>query len=714
MSEYIYVDGIQTNNLKNIDVSIEKNALNLIIGPSGSGKTSLAYDTIAQIGLHEFMSMFADDIDEPKYIVRNYRNMIATVPIKQINHNTNVRSTIGTSLGLQMSVISLFSSAFKLPENHFTLSREGNVCTKCHGLGVIKILDEHKLVDFTARIKDNPFRCWRRHQDYYSKMLEKFCTEKGIDPSKTYQELSEENRELLLRGVSEDKYTVRLKNKSSRTSKYFGVYTGQPMLKNFKIPDRFFSDRECTECCGKKYSKECEKLTLNGLSIGQVMTENFDNLIVWLDQYSRHIREPSLQFEVEKLRRFLTKAVEFGLGYLYFHRTIPSLSGGELQRLRMIQICNSQLMDMLVVLDEPLAGLSGEEKSIIYRNIIDLSKKHTTLIVDHGNDFVKAAKTVTTLGPKGGKQGGEIISAEDYLNVQKKQREEPFFVEIPQSYTTLNLRNNIYQYKGVDIQFGDYCLNLLHGRSGIGKSTLLREYFPQRFEDYLYIDQKPLLGNSNSNVATGLDIFTRITNLYANEFDLDRRFFSNRSGDEGTCPVCGGSGYLEYSTVSYHKIRIECQDCEGSGFHKRLHGYKFKERSLFEIWKMTIDEAIPFFETLDKKITLILREASSLMLGHLILGQPISSLSGGENIRIKILKALNSKAQILGIDEPFKGLGENEMRSVIEYLYKLKDKGKTIIIIDHEEAVKKYFAVQLELGVENGILICRPNLCTES
>ena len=195
MRENISIKGAETHNLKNIDVEIKKNELNLIIGPSGSGKSSLAYDTIAQIGQHEFMSMFADNVTEASYKVREYANMVAAVPIKQTNQNNNVRSTIGTYFGLNSFVILIYASMLNMSDDFFVLNKESNLCPHCRGLGVVKSLDPNKIIDYDLPIAKNPFRCWNRYKDFYAQILEEYCADEKIDSDKNYKQLSKAERQ---------------------------------------------------------------------------------------------------------------------------------------------------------------------------------------------------------------------------------------------------------------------------------------------------------------------------------------------------------------------------------------------------------------------------------------------------------------------------------------------------------------------------------------
>ena len=706
MGESIVIEGIETNNLKNIDVSIAKKGVNLIIGPSGSGKSSLAYDTIAQIGQHEFMSMFADEVSEPSYKVRAFSNMVAAVPIKQSNHNNNMRSTIGTYFGLNRSIGLIYAVSLGLTEDFFVLNKESNLCEECHGLGYVSKLDYNKIVDFNISIKKVPFRCWNRYKDYFAQMLVAFCEDHQIDSEKTFRELSDKEKDLLLYGESSEKYSVRYKKVnalSRRTSKFYGVLTGNPMLPGVGIGKSFYSDFECECCHGKKYSPLFDEYKVEGLSIGEFMTVPFAELKSKIERIEKRITDDRLTFTIKNLVSFVNKAIELNLGHLCFHRAIPTLSGGELQRLRMVQVFTTQLSDLIIVLDEPLAGLSGEEKQSIYNNVVELAMKHTVVLVDHGDTFCKAATKIIALGEKGGSAGGKLIDVKEFFKKQSGiEKLEPLK---PEKQISVELNSSIYKYNGVKVSFAENRMNLIIGYSGVGKSTLLREYLPQFFDSYLYINQKPLLGNKNSCVATVLDISNKISELYAKKHKKDKKFFSNLTGNDGMCPVCAGAGYIEYGDDYRQSTRIECRECEGTGFNKILKKYKIKDFSIFDVWKMTLDEAVEFFEDADKNISQACVATSEIMLGHLHVGQATSTLSGGENIRIKIMKASKSTAKIIGVDEPFKGLSNIEIDAVARYLDKIREKERTLIVIDHTTGVEDYFSQWIQMENNKNILI---------
>ena len=590
-------------------------------------------------------------------------------------------------------------------EEFFVLNKENNLCDNCHGFGTVKELDVNKLISFNTKLKDDPVRCWDKHKDFYRSIITKFCDEVGIDANKSFRELNEKERHTFLYGESKGKYKIlyhKINSQSSRTTKYYGVMSEKPLLVGTSISDKYYSDTVCPSCHGKKYASSHDDIKIGDLSIGEYMITPFSELLKVNKSIRKTAKNQSLSFALEIIDTFLQRAIDFNLGYLFFNRSIPTLSGGELQRLRMVQVFNTQLTDLLIVLDEPLGGLSGTERKKIYDSIIDLANKHTLVIVDHSDIFVKSASSIIALGENSGKDGGNIIDAKAYIKKQKSKY--PIPSQKLGKDIRVKLNSRIYQYNGVDIELSENCLNLITGASGVGKSTLIREYFPQFFESYAYVNQRPLLGNKNSNVATSLDIATEIFSAFAKKFKKDKNYFSNNTGNEGCCPSCSGAGYIEYGSEKTSILKLECADCSGTGFNKELAKHKINGKSIFDVWKMTIDEATDFFNSINPKISNTLSDASSILLGHLLIGQPTSTLSGGENIRIKLLKLRNSKSDLLGIDEPFKGLSLTEIYSVIEFLWSMVNKGKTIVVIDHNEDAFPFFKKHIELISDNGIL----------
>lgn len=708
MKDDIIVKGIQTNNLKNIDICLKKNAINLIIGPSGSGKSSLAYDTVAQIGLHELSAMYYDGVNEPEYKVDSYTNMVVTIPIKQNNNNNNVRSTVATYFSISPCLAKIFSSILNMPYDYFVLNKSENICPICSGVGYVKTLDSHKIVDYNKTLEDVPIRCWRKNKDFYSQILRLYCEDRKIPYSIKFRQLSEKQKRDILFGTSDVKYKIKYKitnHYSTRTTQYYGPMTDIPMLKTFAPNADFFSEQTCEKCSGEKYEIGHRKHTICGLSIGEILVLSFKDLLGWIEKVRAEYDCTDIAFSINQIEGFTKKALELRLGYISLNRTIPSLSGGELQRLRLIQVFSSQLTDLLIVLDEPLAGLSSKEKEIVYKNILQLKKKHTLLIVDHHELFVNDATQIIALGEAGGKKGGAIIDANSYLEKQKTVYSHEI---IPASQIIrVNLKSNVYNYIGTDVTIAEGALNLISGSSGVGKSTLLREYFPQFFDDYLYINQKPMGGNIRSTVATCLGISNNISQLFSKKYKLDKTVFSNLSTAEGMCPECSGTGIITYGSDSQSQIALTCKECRGTGFDKKLLKYPLEGKTIQDIWLMTIDDGVYYFRSVDNKICSILETAQGLLLGHLQIGEKTAYLSGGENIRLKLMSALTAKNPVIGIDELFKGLGNEEIYMVIKALDKLVTKKKTIIVVDHEEKAFSYFANHIYLINDSGTLITK-------
>lgn len=698
--------GCRTNNLKGFDAELKHGVLNLIVGPSGSGKSSLAYDTVAQIGLHEYMSMCGDDFADCTYSVEGYSGMLATVPLKQACANTNTHSTIGTYFGLNRALIQTFSAALGVREDYFVLNKASNLCPKCHGVGVVRALDKNKIVDYNTPLKKGPFKCWNRYKDFFAQMIVAFCADSKIDPEKTFRELSEKERQLLLFGESKRKYSVRYKKVNrlaSRTSGYFGVMTGKPMLPNVLPGDAFYSDVLCPECGGKRYSRDHESAKLCGYSFGDVMMMPFGELSAYLTKVLKQSGGKIFTESLKQAVAFIEKSCELNLGHLNLNRGIPTLSGGELQRLRLAKIFNTQLSNLMVILDEPLAGVSKEEKKSIYRNITALTPRQTVVVVDHGESFRSVAKNVIALGEGGGAKGGLLVDPKGYFARQRFSVPARRFEGVKSE--RIRVYNDVYGYEGAEIDVPMGGLTLLVGRSGVGKSILLRDFLPLHFESYSYISQRLLMAGKQSSVATILDLASPLEALFAKKFSKPRQFFSKQTGCDGACPVCNGYGYQDFSGNGGREVL--CQECGGSGFNHRLDKLMIGEKNIADIWDLTLDEAKDYFDSIRFSGADLLQRAQELLLGHLKFGQMTKTLSGGENIRIKLLKAFKSRDAVLGVDEPFRGLDKTEISKVIAILYGLVDSGKTILVVDHTEGVEDYFSNCFEVVNDGGMLHTR-------
>ena len=698
--------GVSTNNLKRISVTIPHNGLTLIVGPSGSGKSSLAYDTLAQIGQHEYLSMCADELSDAEYKLDSYSGMLATVPLKQSCSNTNTHSTIGTYFGLNRELVLVYSALLGVRDDFFVLNKPSNLCPVCHGLGVVRAIDPNKIIDYGIPLRKNPIKCWNRHKDFFAQMIELFCQSEKIDSDKTFRQLTQDERETILRGESTIKFSVRYKKvnrMASRTSRYHGVLTGVPMLPQVSVSDSFYSDVVCLECNGHRYSRDHEAQKVEGVSIGALMTMPFSDLERFLVLLFGKHRRSSWSGAIQHVLSFVSKANELHLGHLNLNRGIPTLSGGELQRLRLSQIFNTQLTNLMVILDEPLAGVSPDEKKVIFGNVVSLKRKHTVVVVDHGDRFRSVAEHVIALGFGGGDAGGYLINANDYFSKQRlvsashpKPTENRIHIEV---------FNDIYGYRGAELDLEMGGMTLLTGRSGVGKSILLREFLPLRFDSYGYISQKHLIAGKQSSVATILDVSMPLAELFAKKFSKPKQFFSKQIGCPGACPVCNGYGMLEFKETG--SIQVICPECGGSGFLQQLKKLTLNGLSIPDIWNMTISGAVDFFDAFHLAASATLKAADQLFLGHLRLEQKTASLSGGENIRIKLLKAKRMQSDILGIDEPFRGLDRLEQSRVIDYLVGLVKSGKTLLVVDHTEGIEDYFTSRYEVVSENGMLKTR-------
>ncbi|MDR0605507.1 MAG: hypothetical protein LBG80_14505, partial [Bacteroidales bacterium] len=381
--------GIKTNNLKNIDISILKNKLNCIIGPSGSGKSSLAFDTIYAICEHE-CRMITGDEEIYKYLVDDYSDLLFAVALKQTNYNSNERSTIATYYGLDRFFKFLFSQKHGVPPETFSFNSYSSSCKECSGFGYIRETDLSTIIDYDATVEEIPFLPWRKSKkDYYKRLLIMACEEQSIPLNVPFRELNDSNKDFLIYGLSKTKFKInyiQAGRKRVLTDEYHGIKNidDNKKLNTVQLSDEYIKKPVCPACKGTRFNSSIQKYQVRGKSIGDVYLMEFDELYDWLEKEKSHISES----ELSPVIKFIKNIKEMKLGYLFLNRSIPSLSGGEFQRLRLSQILHTKFEDILIILDEPLSSLHAQEKICVIDKISKMKSKNTILVVEHNVDIL--------------------------------------------------------------------------------------------------------------------------------------------------------------------------------------------------------------------------------------------------------------------------------------------------------------------------------------
>lgn len=399
--------GVSTNNLKHIDVEIPRNQLVCISGVSGSGKSSLAYDTMAAISMEEYGRLTSDQEINYDYHVDYYENVQISVPLKQLNFNVNPRSTISTYFGLNKSLNYIISTLTGLSMGELDFNGYGS-CRECGGLSYNYVPDENLIIDWKIPLKDNPFLCWHNsYKELYCQLLNCYCNESGIDANKTMDELPDDEKQSVLYGRSKEKYKIvfRTNGKTrTKTSYYFGpmleVGEGSHICSTISF-SKYTKMTRCHQCNGSRLKKDISNIEIiPGVTVGELVTIDFNSLLKLLDKFQND--DKFFINTVKHIRTFIDMAIKLGIGYLSFTRGIPSLSGGELQRLRLANIFSGNLVDLMIIVDEPTASLHPSECEVVTELLSGISKNNTIVAVEHNKTVLSAADKVIYLGRSGG------------------------------------------------------------------------------------------------------------------------------------------------------------------------------------------------------------------------------------------------------------------------------------------------------------------------
>lgn len=683
MKKMIY-KGISTHNLKHIDVEIPEKKLVCIAGVSGSGKSSLAFGTIAAISMEEYTRLTSDQEYEQDYIIDEYGSVPMAVPLRQLNFNVNPRSTIATYFGLQRSLNYIIAKMSGVNMGLLNFNGDGH-CPECMGLGYKKIPDKSAIIKWDTPIKDVPFGCWQNsYKDFYKKLLAEYCLEINVDANKTLKELPETKQELLLNGIGKKKYTIQYKSGNSvrrKTTCYYGPLMeieGNKQIFPTVSFDSYTKSGKCPACGGCRLkSKVAGALVIKGIKISDVETATFNDLSGMIDKIIT--KDKDILSAANNIKIFIDKAIQLGLGHLSLTRGISSLSGGELQRLRLTQLLSGNLADMLIVLDEPTASLHPSECAMVAKMIANLKTKNTVLAVEHNEDVLKYADKIIYLGPHGGIDGGKIITKQEFEQIICVTTNSEF--EEGKNVIEVQPVSEYVSYKGV-LNIHMNSLNVICGSSGSGKSVILHDSLPSVLDNYMDISQKPIKGNSLSTVGTYTKLSEEVRSCFSKKFKKESSFFG-KNGQVG-CKCCNGAGYIDIGEYYGKSVRTVCSECGGSGYNKTVEDYKINGISIAAAAGMPISELKEQIE-LSKKAQQTIELMEAVHLEYLSLNRNIGTLSGGENQRIKLVMALTKKeGMIIGLDEPVKGLSPKEIGSIIELLYsQIRNGGKTFVVSEH-------------------------------
>lgn len=612
-------------------IDIPKEKIVVFTGVSGSGKSSIVFDTIAaesQRQMNETYSAFIrgrlPKYEKPK--VELIQNLSASVIIDQSRLGGNARSTVGTISDLYSALRLLYSRIGKPyigTASYFSFNNPNGMCTECSGLGKVMqlelstVLDEDK--SWNEGMVDLP--SFRPGNWYFKQYVESGL----FDADKKLKDYSDKERNLLLYGAYE-------KDGARVNKRIEGIYNhlSRVLLKRDtsavsdvtqKRLETMITQQECPACHGKRLNQKVLSCKINGFNIAELCDMEF----IKLRDILKGIDDPRGQTIIETLVASLTRMIDIGLPYLSMNRESASLSGGEAQRLKLVRYMGSALTGMTYIFDEPSTGMHPRDVYRMTRLLKSLRDKgNTVLVVEHDKDVISIADEIIDVGPLAGRNGGKILfqgSFEQLLlsgtKTGEAMKEQISVKEMPRrAKDFLSVKNaSIHNLKNISVDIPLNILTVVTGVAGSGKSSLIRDVFAKEYSDkVILVDQSPVTATGRSTPATFLGFFDEIRKVLAAENNVSASLFSFNS--KGACPICKGRGVIVTELVFMDPVTTVCEQCEGKRYSEEAMSYKYKGKNIVDILKMTVDEAVEFFEE-NKKISTHLKAMDKVGLSYL-------------------------------------------------------------------------------------------------
>ena len=717
----ILIKDATENNLKHVTVRIPKRQITVVTGVSGSGKSSLVLDTIAAKSRRELNDTFPSFTQQylPKYgrpHVGDIENLPIAIVIEQRKPTSNSRSTVGTYTDIYALLRLLFSrigQPFVGYSDAFSFNHPSGSCPRCAGLGEIRELDIHKLVDFDKSLNDED----TIHYIAFGKggwRWIRYAHSGLFDLDKKIKDYSPEELDLFLNSPQ-----IRLKNPPSnwpKSAKYEGliprmyrsIINSEEGLLHAAVLNPMLTMGTCPDCKGTRLNEKIRSCKINGVNIAEVTAMSISDCRKWMETIDNQLAEDIKHAIIERLAAL----EEIGLGYLTLDRAIGTLSGGEAQRCKIAKYINSPLSDVMYILDEPSVGLHNHDILLMQKSVQKL-KNHgnTVILVEHHKEMIKIADHIIDIGPGAGMAGGEIVFEGSYnellhsqtltgtsLNATSTIKEQ---VRQPKAF--FHLENvSLHNIKDLttDLPLGVMCG--IAGVAGSGKSSLMecfRKAYPQP-EEIVYISQKNIGISLRSTPATYLEVADDIRKLFAkaNKTKADLFSFNGKGG----CPVCQGKGVIVSDMAFMDSIETVCEACGGLRYSNEVLFYKVQGKNIAEVMDMTANKASEMFA--GTVIAEKLEPLRKVGLGYLHLNQSLSTLSGGELQRIKLASYLRDAGKIFIMDEPSDGLHLNDIRRILDLFETMVEAGNTIFLIEHNLEMLKACDYIIELGPGGGAM----------
>ena len=717
--EFIEIRGARENNLKDVSVRIPKRKITIFTGISGSGKSSLVFDTIAAEARRQLNETFSTFVRNflPRYAQPEadaIENLSMAIVVDQKRLGGGSHSTVGTITDIY-SVLRLLFSRIGQPyvgsAIAFSFNDPRGMCPECNGVGrkigvnLDVFLDTSKSLNEGAILypeyavdswgwnvlkQAGRFDFDKKLVDYSDEEMERLLYDK---PYKVKMQMGDKPVNISFEGIVArftSKYILKdVKTYSERTQK-----TVEP----------FMHFGPCPLCKGTRLNQAVLNCKIRGYNIAQLAAMEVDDLLTFI----RTIDDPTAAPIVENVAERLQHMIDIGLEYLSLNRETDTLSGGESQRIKMVKHLGSSLVDMMYIFDEPSIGLHPRDVHRLNDLLQKLRDKgNTVLVVEHDPDVIEGADHIVDIGPQAGRDGGRIVFEgsweallqADTLTGKHMKQAVPIkagFRSPKGKLSITNAKANNLQNVSVDIPLG--VLTVITGVAGSGKSSLIHQTFVPGYPDAVVIDQSPVGVSSRSNPATYTGIMDDIRKNFAKANQVNASLFSFNS--KGACENCQGLGVI-YTELSYFdEVKTPCEVCAGKRFKDEVLAYQFNGRSISDVLNMSAQEALTFFDS--DEICRILQALNDVGLNYLSLGQPLSTLSGGECQRIKLASELHKKGSIYVLDEPTTGLHMSDISNLLAIINRLVDTGNTVIIIEHNQTIIKNADWIIDMGPEGG------------
>ena len=736
----IRVQGARENNLKDVGIEIPKRRLTVFTGVSGSGKSSLVFGTIAaesQRLINEtysaFVQGFMPSLARPEVDV--LEGLTTAIIVDQERMGANSRSTVGTVTDANAMLRILWSRigkphvgssnafSFNVPSvrgagsitvekgdgkktEKRTFTVNGGMCPRCEGMGKVNDFDLSQLYDDTKSLNEGALTIPGYTADGWHVRI---FAAAGLDPDKPIRKFNKkELNDFLYKEpikVKVEKMNLTYEGLIPRIKKSFlskDVDALQPHIRAFV--ERAVTFTSCPDCGGTRLNEAARSSKIKGKNIAEACAMQISDLAEWV----RGLNEPSVAPLLATLRHALDSFVEIGLGYLSLDRPSGTLSGGEAQRTKMVRHLGSSLTDVTYVFDEPTIGLHPHDIQRMNDLLLRLRDKgNTVLVVEHKPEVIAIADHVVDIGPRAGTAGGEVVfegkvdalRASGTLTGRHLSDRASLKASVRKPSGAMKVRGaRTHNLQGVDVDIPLGVLVVVTGVAGSGKSSLIHGSVSGR-DGVVSIDQAPIHGSRRSNPATYTDLLEPIRKAFAKANGVKPALFSANS--EGACPTCNGAGVIYTDLGMMAGVSSVCEDCEGRRFQPSVLEYRLGKLNIAEVLDLSVEDAVGFCgagAAYTPAAHAILRRMADVGLGYLRLGQPLPTLSGGVRQRLKLATHMGADGGIYVLDEPTTGLHLADLEQLLGLLDRLVDAGKSVIAIEHHQAVMAHADWIIDLG----------------